>query len=143
MKALKNKNRLSRRRAMIVLVIVSSAFIVFAASALAVAPRGDANYIAVDKVGRPYITLWMQTRTRMVIFACYNWGKVDHGDHYNNVKPITVNASGWFSYNGLGTNLKGVTAPLKLSGHFISKTEAVGTLSAPCMKNYKFDARFG
>jgi hypothetical protein len=112
-----------------------------AATALAVAPRGNANYVAVDKLGRPAITLWMRTRTTMFVFACYRWGTVDHGDHYNNQKAITVASNGSFSYRGLGSNLHGKTAPLKLTGHFVTKDEAVGVITAPCVKAYAFTAR--
>ncbi|MCA1599659.1 MAG: hypothetical protein LC769_11730, partial [Chloroflexi bacterium] len=73
------------------------AVLVLAGSALAVAPRGDANYVAVDSQGRPGITLWMRTTTTMMVFVCYRWGKVDHGDHLNNSKPIHVPSSGSFS----------------------------------------------
>lgn len=128
---------------MIAFAVAASALVMSAAVALGVPPRGDANYIAVDKQGRPAITLWMRTRSSMLIFACYRWGTTDHGDHDNNVKPIIVNASGWFNYDGPGVTLHGTTAPLKLVGHFVSKTEAVGTLTAPCMKNYRFVAHYG
>jgi hypothetical protein len=134
-------HRKARRRGAAFLVGVAVAVVASASVALAVPPRGDANYVAVDKLGRPAITLWMRTRTDMIIFACYRWGSTDHGDHYNNLTPITVKPNGSFSYSGLGYNLHGKKAPLKLVGRFVTKDEAVGILTAPCFKTYAFTAR--
>lgn len=112
-------------------------------AALAVAPRGNANYVAVDHQGRPAITLWMKTKTNMIVFVCYDWRHgPNEGNHLNNDKPITVTSRGTFSYNGPATDLKGKQATLKLSGHFVSKDEAKGTMTAPCMRNRAFTAHY-
>lgn len=129
-------------RTALAVAATSVVVVALATAALAVPPRGNANYVAVDSKGRPAITLWMRTRTNMMIFACYRWGAIDHGDHYNNQNPITVNANGWFAYNGPGMNLHGATVRLKLVGHFVSRDEAVGKLTAPCAKNYAFVAHY-
>jgi hypothetical protein len=112
-------------------------------AALAVAPRGNANYVAVDHQGRPAITLWMQTKTKMTIFVCYDWHHgPNEGNHFNNARPITVSPRGSFSYQGPESDLKGKRATLKLSGHFVSKDQATGTITAPCMKHHAFTAHY-
>ena len=114
-----------------------------AAVALAAAPRGNANYVAVDHQGRPAITLWMQTGTRMIVFVCYQWH--NNGQHLNNAKPITVGSNGAFSYRGPAINDHGRAvkgANLKLTGRFVSRDEAVGTMTAPCMHHQSFTARY-
>lgn len=118
------------------LALVSSA-------ALAVAPRGNANYVAVDHQGRPAITLWMRTKTNMTVFVCYDWHKgPNEGNHYNNTNPITVSSDGHFSYRGPGTDLHGKTARLQFSGRFVSKDKAVGHMTAPCMRHRAFTAHY-
>lgn len=131
--------RLRRALAFVVLALLGG---IVAEAAPAAAPRGNANYVAVDSQGRPAVTLWMRTETRMMIFVCYRWGAVDHGDHYNNSNPIVVNRQGWFSYDGPGVNLHQKVVHLRLSGHFVSKDEAVGKITAPCETNHAFEARF-
>jgi hypothetical protein len=114
-----------------------------ASAALAVAPRGNANYIAVDHQGRPAITLWMQTKTKMWVFVCYDWHRgPNEGNHYDNNQPITVTPKGRFSYDGPAADLKGKQATLKLSGHFATQNKAVGTITAPCMTNRRFTAHY-
>jgi hypothetical protein len=133
--------RCARRR--IVLVGLAAIIVLPLASvALAARPRGNANYIAVDKQGRPAITLWMRTGTTMFVFACYRWGKIDHGDHLNNVNPIQVPSTGSFSYHGPAGNLHGKKVTIKLSGKFVTRDRAVGKLTAPCAKDYSFTASF-
>ncbi len=128
-----------------VLVVMLSGLLALTASAAlaSVAPRGNANYVAVDHQGRPAITLWMRTKTNMFVFVCYDWHKgPNEGNHYNNKNPITVSSDGHFSYDGPGTDLNGKTAHLKLSGHFVSKDKAVGHMTAPCMRHRAFTANY-
>ncbi len=110
-------------------------------AAFAAQPRGDANYVAIDSRGRPAITLWMQTGTKMLIFVCYRWGTSDHGDHLNNVDPIHVPSSGSFSYDGPAVTLHGKTTTIRFHGRFVTRDAAVGTMTAPCMKHRPFTAR--
>ena len=127
-----------------VLALVLSGLLVLTASAaLAVAPRGNANYVAVDHQGRPAITLWMRTMTNMVVFVCYDWHKgANEGNHYNNTNSIPVSSDGHFSYDGPGADVHGKRAQLKLSGHFVSKDKAVGHMTAPCMRHSAFTANY-
>lgn len=114
-----------------------------ASAALAVAPRGNANYVAVDHQGRPAITLWMKSKMSMVLFVCYDWHHgPNEGNHYNNDQPITVTSQGTFSYNGPATDLKGNQATVDLSGQFVSKNKATGTITAPCMNHHAFTANY-
>jgi hypothetical protein len=131
-----------RTLAAVALAAVLAAACLSAATALAGHPIGNSNYIALDKRGRPYITLWMKTRKTMVFFGCYHWAKGPRqGDHLNNDKPITVRADGTFSYNGPATYSRTRTAVhVKLSGHFVSGDLAVGTLTTICATHYRFRA---
>ncbi len=114
-----------------------------ASAALAVAPRGNANYVAVDHQGRPAITLWMKTKTNMLVFVCYDWHHgPNEGNHLNNDKPITVTSRGSFSYHGPASDLKGKHATLTLSGQFVSKDKVTGTFTAPCMNHHAFTAHY-
>ena len=123
------------------LATIALGSLLLATAALAGHPIGNSNYIAIDKRGRPYITLWMQTRKRMTFFGCYHWAKGPHqGDHLNNDKPITVRADGSFSYDGPASNLERKTVNLKLSGHFVNGNVAVGTLTTSCATRYRFRA---
>lgn len=131
------------RLRLLVVGLASALLAGIASVALAVAPRGNANYVAVDHQGRPAITLWMRTKTSMTLFVCYDWHHgPNEGNHFNNDKPITVTSRGSFSYQGPGTDLKGRQATLKLTGHFVSKDKAKGTITAPCMKHYRFTANY-
>lgn len=114
-----------------------------ASAAFAVAPRGNANYVAVDHQGRPAITLWMKTKTNMIVFVCYDWHHgPSEGNHFNNDRPVTVTSRGSFSYDGPAADLKGRRATLKLRGRFVSKDRATGTITAPCMKDRRFTAHY-
>jgi hypothetical protein len=114
-----------------------------ASAALAVAPRGNANYVAVDHQGRPAITLWMKTKTNMIVFVCYDWRHgPNEGNHFNNDKRITVTSRGSFSYDGPASDLNGRHATIKLSGHFVSKDKATGMITAPCLKHHRFTAHY-
>jgi hypothetical protein len=124
------------------LVLVAVIALALAQAAVAVAPRGNANYVATDSHGRPAITLWMRTKTNMFVFACYRWGKVDHGDHLNNINPIHVPPSGTFSYHGPAINIHQQTSTIQFSGKFVSRDRAVGTMTAPCMNHRHFTANF-
>jgi len=103
-----------------------------ASGALAAHPHGNANYIDQH---RPALTLWMQTKTQMVVFVCYK-----PGDHWDNVNRIKVNPNGSFSYNGPASDVTGKKARLKLSGRFVTKNEATGRWTAPCATNHHFTA---
>ena len=128
---------------LVFVALLSGLLVLTASAALAAAPRGNANYVAVDHQGRPAITLWMRTKTTMLLFVCYDWHKgPNEGNHYDNNTPITVSSDGHFSYDGLGTDLKGKTAHLKLSGQFVSKDKAVGHMTAPCMRDRAFTANY-
>jgi len=96
-------------------------------------PHGNANYIDHHK---PALTLWMRTRTRMTVFACYKHG----GDHLNNVNLIIVKSNGSFTYDGPARNLEFKTATLKIAGRFVSTTKALGTFTAPCARSHHFTA---
>jgi hypothetical protein len=122
------------------LVITAVAMLAMVSAAPAVAPRGNANYVAKDSQGRPAITLWMRTKTDMVVFVCYRWGTVDHGNHLNNTKAIHVSPSGSFSYHGPASDLHQKTSTIRLSGTFVTRDRAVGTMTAPCMKRRHFTA---
>jgi hypothetical protein len=130
------------RRILAAAALLGSLFAaILTATALAGHPIGDSNYIATDNHGRPYITLWMRTRRDMIFFGCYHWEKGPrHGDHLNNVKPITVHSDGTFSYDGPASNLEGKTVHMKLSGHFSSGNVAVGVLTTTCATHYRFSA---
>src|SRR5579859_4001367 len=135
--------RVPPSRRLLALGLTSLVLMGIASAAVAVAPRGNANYVAVDQRGRPAITLWMRTKTDMVVFVCYDWHHgPNEGNHFNNDKPITVTSRGSFAYKGPATDLKGKTATLKLSGHFMSKDKATGTITAPCMKHRRFTAHY-
>lgn len=124
-------------------VLLAGLLALTATAALAGAPRGNANYVAVDNQGRPAITLWMRTKTTMYVFVCYDWHKgPNEGNHVNNKNPITVSSKGHFSYDGPGTDVNGKSTHLKLSGHFVSKDQAVGHMTAPCMQNRAFTANY-
>jgi hypothetical protein len=127
------------RKALALMAVVVS-MLALVAAALAAAPRGNANYVATDSQGRPAITIWMRTKTDMVIFVCYRWGKVDHGDHLNNFDPIHVPSSGSFSYHGPASGLHQQMSTIRFSGKFVTRDRAVGTMTAPCMKNRHFTA---
>lgn len=127
------------RAAVAVLLVTGSC----AGLAFAAAPRGNANYIAQDSKGRPGITLWMQTKTRMMIFACYHWGPGPrHGDHLNNSYPIKVSRTGVFRYDGNAQNLEGKIVHMQLSGRFITRDVARGTLTTTCARHQHFTARY-
>jgi hypothetical protein len=127
------------RKALALLAVAVVVFVLVAAGP-AVAPRGNANYVATDSHGRPSITIWMRTKTDMLVFVCYRWGKVDHGDHLNNSNPIHVPSSGSFSYHGPASDLHQRTSTIRLSGKFVTRNRAVGTMTAPCMKHRHFTA---
>ncbi|MCA1689918.1 MAG: hypothetical protein LC720_05630 [Actinobacteria bacterium] len=122
------------------LALMAVATLALVSTAAAVAPRGDANFVATDSQGRPAITIWMQTKTNMVIFVCYRWGKVDHGNHLNNSNPIHVPSSGSFSYHGPAYDLHQRTSTIQFSGRFVTRDRAEGTMTAPCMKHRHFTA---
>jgi hypothetical protein len=125
-------------RALLLGLLAASTLI---SAAWAARPRGDANYVATDSRGRPAITLWMRTDARMIVFVCYRWGRVDHGDHLNNSHTIRVPSSGAFSYAGPARNLHGKTFTIKFSGRFVTRDKAVGVMTAPCMSHRRFTAR--